>query len=73
VNTIILVARRKIATQFNEIMPALSIFEKHWPFLDDANRAAIFKYLKLLIALCEKEELSRKKEESEQNGRPLWF
>ena len=54
VQTIIAVAKRKIATQFNEIMPALSIFEKHWPSLDDGNRAAIFKYLKVLIVLCEK-------------------
>lgn len=54
VNTIVEVAQRKIATQFNEILPALSIFQKHWPTLDDTNRTAIFKYLKVLIILCEK-------------------
>lgn len=54
VATIIAVGRRKISTQFNEILPALSIFEKHWPTLDETNRAAIFKYLKVLVVLCEK-------------------
>ena len=54
VNTIVEVAQRKIATQVNEILPALSIFQKHWPTLDDTNRTAIFKYLKVLIILCEK-------------------
>ena len=34
VETIIAVANRKISTQFNEILPALSIFQKHWPSLD---------------------------------------
>ena len=54
VETIIAVANRKIATQFNEILPALSIFQKHWPSLDEANREAIFKYLKVLVILCSK-------------------
>jgi len=53
-NEIIKVAKVKISTQFNEIMPALSIFEKHWPTLSDVNRQAIWKYLKILIALSEK-------------------
>ena len=48
------VAKLKISTQFNEIMPALSIFEKHWPSLSDANRYVIWKYLKVLITLCDK-------------------
>lgn len=46
--------KMKIATQFNEVMPALSIFQKHWPTLSDANRDVIWKYLKVLITLCEK-------------------
>lgn len=54
VNQIIAVAQRKISTQFNEIMPALAIFQKHWPTLDDSNRETIFKYLKVLIILCNK-------------------
>ncbi len=57
VHMIITVAKKKIATQFNEILPALSIFEKHWPTLDDENRVVIFKYLKVLVILCEKANL----------------
>ena len=51
---IVEVGRIKIATQFNEIMPALAIFDKHWPTLSDANRDSIWKYLKVLVALCDK-------------------
>jgi hypothetical protein len=54
VEKIIEFGRIKISKQFNEIMPALSIFEKHWPTLSDVNRQAIWKYLKILIALSEK-------------------
>jgi len=54
VEHIIQVGKRKISTQFNEIMPALSIFQNHWPTLDQGNRDAIFKYLKVLVVLCEK-------------------
>ena len=54
VNQIIAVAKQKLSTQFNEIMPALSIFQKHWPTLDDGNRESIMKYLKVLIVLCNK-------------------
>lgn len=54
VNQIIAVAKQKLSTQFNEIMPALSIFQKHWPSLDDGNRESIMKYLKVLIVLCNK-------------------
>jgi hypothetical protein len=54
INQIIAVAQKKISVQFNEIMPALSIFQKHWPSLDDANRESIMKYMKVLIILCNK-------------------
>lgn len=54
VNQIIAIAKQKISMQFNEIMPALSIFQKHWPSLDDGNRESIMKYLKVLIVLCNK-------------------
>ena len=54
VETIIAVAKRKISSQFNEISPALSIFQKHWPTLDQTNRSAILKYMKVLIILCAK-------------------
>ena len=46
--------RRKIATQFNEIMPAITLFDKHWPSLSVSTQDAIWKYLKVLCVLCEK-------------------
>ena len=48
---IIQYAKAKISTQFNEILPALAIFDKHWATLSDQNRAAIWKYLKALIVM----------------------
>jgi hypothetical protein len=54
VDKIIEFGRLKISQQFNEIMPALSIFDKHWSTLSDANRNIIWKYLKVLIVLCDK-------------------
>jgi hypothetical protein len=48
---IIQYAKAKISTQFNEILPALAIFDKHWGTLSDQNRAAIWKYLKALVIL----------------------
>ena len=54
VDKIIEFGRLKISQQFNEIMPALSIFDKHWATLSDKNRDIIWKYLKVLIVLCDK-------------------
>jgi hypothetical protein len=51
---IVEVGRIKINTQFNEMMPALSIFDKHWGTLSESNRQNIWKYLKALILLCDK-------------------
>ncbi len=47
-------ARSTITGQFNEMSAALMIFDKHWPAMSDANRSVIWKYLKVLCALCEK-------------------
>jgi hypothetical protein len=47
-------ARNKISGQFNEMSPALLIFDKHWGTMSDANHQAIWKYLKVLCALAEK-------------------
>lgn len=47
-------AKSKIQGQFNEMSPALLIFDKHWPSMTDANQQAIWKYLKVLCILCEK-------------------
>ena len=47
-------ARNKINKEFNEISPALTIFDKYWDKMSDNNRNSIWKYLKLLCALCQK-------------------
>ena len=52
-------AKSKISASFNEMSPALMIFDKHWPTMADANRKAIWQYMKVLCALCEKARLAR--------------
>ena len=47
-------AHQKIKNQFNEISPALTIFDKYWDILSDNNKKTIWTYLKLLCILCEK-------------------
>ena len=54
VSEIVQYGRMKINSQYNEISPALSIFDKHWDGLSEANRTVIWKYLKVLISLSEK-------------------
>lgn len=54
IDGVIVYARKKIMNQYNEILPALSIFDKYWENLDDGNRETIWKYLKVLCILCEK-------------------
>ena len=46
--------RVKIQTQFNEIMPAIMIFDRHWVTLSPNSQDAIWKYLKVLCVLCER-------------------
>jgi hypothetical protein len=46
--------RLLIATQYNEISPAITIFDKHWASLSDPTREAIWKYMLLLCRLVEK-------------------
>ena len=53
------VAKNKIKGQFNEMSPALLIFDKHWPTMADANRKAIWNYLKVLCILCEKAKAAK--------------
>jgi hypothetical protein len=50
----VLYGRQKIAGQFNEIMPAITIFDTHWPTLSVSTQDAIWKYLKVLCVLCER-------------------
>ena len=53
------VAKNKIKGQFNEMSPALLIFDKHWPTMADANRKAIWNYLTVLCILCEKAKAAK--------------
>jgi hypothetical protein len=48
------VAQQKIATQFNEMISALAIFDKHWDSMGTTNQEVIWQYLKVLCILCEK-------------------
>lgn len=48
------VAQRKISTQFNEMISALAIFDKHWDSMGSANQDIIWKYLTVLCVLSEK-------------------
>lgn len=59
VGAIIVYAREKANGQYNEIMPALSIFDRHWGGLADSNRNAIWKYMKVLIILSDKAQVNR--------------
>ena len=52
-------AKKKISGQYNEMSPALFIFDKHRTTMNEANQKAIWKYLKVLCALCEKAKTSR--------------
>ena len=59
VDYIIQYGRQKINQQYNEILPALAIFDKHWATLSDAIRTIIWKYLKVLVSLSEKSQSIR--------------
>lgn len=51
---VIAFARDTISKKYNEILPALAIFDKYWDSLDTQNRETIWRYLKVLCILCEK-------------------
>jgi len=51
---LIKLAKKLMLTQFNELMPALMIFEKYWPSMSQTNRDVIWQYLEILCKLCEK-------------------
>jgi hypothetical protein len=54
VETFIQVAQLKINTQFNEMLSALSLFNKHWYTLSTKNQDVMWQYLQLLCKLAEK-------------------
>ena len=43
------VAQQKISTQFNEMLSALAIFDKHWDTMGNQNQEVIWQYLKVHI------------------------
>lgn len=51
---LIILAQKTMATRFNELMPALMIFDKYWPTMTQTNRDVIWQYLEVLCKLCEK-------------------
>jgi len=51
---IIQYANKKIENEFNEISPALTIFNKHWHNISDGNKKSIWNYMKVLNILLEK-------------------
>lgn len=44
----------KLTTQFNEMISALTLFNKHWDTMSEHNRETILQYLKVLCVLSEK-------------------
>ena len=51
---VVALAQRVLSSQFNELMPALMIFQKYWPSMSEGNREVIWQYLQVLCKLCEK-------------------
>ena len=47
-------AKAIMSKQYNEMMPALMIFDKYWPDMSENNQKAIWNYLKVLCVLCER-------------------
>jgi hypothetical protein len=43
-----------VETQFNEISPAITIFDKHWASFSEPTREAVWKYMLVLCKLSEK-------------------
>lgn len=52
------IAQKKISTQFNEMISALSIFDKYWDTMGAANQEVIWQYMTVLCRLAEKAKSS---------------
>ncbi len=48
---VIAFAKATIQNQYNDMLTALMIFDKHWPTMSETNRTAIWKHLKVLVLL----------------------
>ena len=51
---VIAFAKATIQNQYNDMLTALMIFDKHWPTMSEHNKEAIWKYMKVLVLLSEK-------------------
>lgn len=51
---VIAYAHTAISNQFNEISPALVIFDRHWTGMSENNQKAIWQWLKTLCLLAER-------------------
>lgn len=47
-------AKAIMSKQYNEMMPALMIFDKYWPTMTNESKEAVWQYLLVLCKLCEK-------------------
>jgi hypothetical protein len=47
-------AQKKVESQFNEMISALALFDKHWDTMGSNNQNTIWQYLNVLCLLCEK-------------------
>jgi hypothetical protein len=48
------IAQRKISSQFNEMISALAIFDKHWDTMGSSNQEVIWQYMTVLCRLAER-------------------
>jgi len=51
---IISYARQIISEKFNEISPAIMIFDKYWGSMSEKNQRAVWNHLKVLVLLADK-------------------
>ena len=51
---VIAFAKATIQNQYNDMLTALMIFDKHWPTMSESTRTAIWKHLKVLVLLSER-------------------
>ena len=49
-----ILAKTIMSKQYNEMMPALMIFDKYWPSMTQPSKDAVWQYLLVLCKLCEK-------------------
>jgi hypothetical protein len=54
INSMMEKGRKKIENSYNEISPALMIFDKYWGSLSSVNQNAIWSYLEVLCKLVAK-------------------